>query len=149
MKLNDQNTRPSDCLKAAVIDGILGCICLWAIARYFLPGSEKELKELNLLLCGLSAAPYFFLLAWRNLVRRAALLGKPVTVRPRRERGPVFFALTGAGELLLAGYFFWFNGFVEGEGDGLSLFISALVVCLFLGCAVVNFRRAVRRNRLR
>lgn len=146
MKLNDQNTRPSDCLKAAVIDGILGCICLWAIARYFLPGSEKDLR---LLVCGLIAAPYCFLLAWQNLVRKAVLQGKPVTVRPRRERGPVFFALTGAVELLLAGYFFWFNGFVEGEGDGLSLFISALAVCLFLGCAVVNFRRAVRRNRLR
>lgn len=147
MKLSDQNTRPSDCLKAAVIDGILGCICLWAFVQYFLPGSEKEL---NLLLCGLIAAPYCFVLAWRNLVRRAALLGKPVTVRPRRERGPVFFALTGAGDLFLAGYFFWS---VAGRGEAgrnwLHLLLSVPGACLFLCLAVVNFRRAVRRNRLR
>lgn len=146
MKLNDQNTRPSDCLKAAVVDGILGCVGLWAIARYFLPGSEKEL---NLLIFGLVVAPYFFLLVWKNLVRRTALQGKPGKARPRRKRGPVFFALTGAGDLLLAGYFFWSAGFEEGEGNGLSLFVGALGACLFLCCAAVNFRRAVRRNRLR
>lgn len=146
MRLNDQNTRVSDCIKAAVIDSLLGCVGLWAIAQYFLPGSEKDLR---LLVCGLVVTPYCFLLAWQNLVRKSVLQGKPVKAMPRLERGPAFFALSAGGDLLLAWHFFHsasqrMAAAGGAGGQWLHLLPGVLGVCLFLCRAVVNVRK-IRR----
>lgn len=70
MKLNGQNNSVSSCVKAAIINILLGCFGGWTAIVYFLPGHEEPLYTL---VFGIVILVYFFWLAYLNVVQAGRL----------------------------------------------------------------------------
>ena len=88
MKLNGQNNCVSNCIKAAIINILIGCIGGWTVISYFLPGAEKPVYNL---VFGIVVAAYFFWLACLNLLQAIRLKQNPDFLNSKQSPHPSYF----------------------------------------------------------